>query len=202
MAIRLEVDGLAMGRRASKKSWSLELLLTLHTVVGRHCVRRTAGGQPLRAARARPAPRAMWTADRCCAGTHMVWQAAQLQEMVSAASGRSRRRGLRAFLYKGPYPRGIVGCRPHMVWCKMPMAWVALCHVMISVATTLYCVCVSDAHAHGPRLLQHSRRLLFCRGFALARWLHRVPGSPRPSPNELLQLAKTTDAHAVCARQL
>ena len=33
MAIRLEVDGLAMGSSASKKSWSLELLLTLHTVV-------------------------------------------------------------------------------------------------------------------------------------------------------------------------
>ena len=42
MAIRLEVDGLAMDSSASKKNWSLELLLTLHTVVGRHCVRRTA----------------------------------------------------------------------------------------------------------------------------------------------------------------
>ena len=31
MAIRLEVDGLAMGSSASTKSRSLELLLTLHT---------------------------------------------------------------------------------------------------------------------------------------------------------------------------
>ena len=41
MAIRLEVDGLAMGSSASKKSWSLELLLTLHTLVGAAVLQRT-----------------------------------------------------------------------------------------------------------------------------------------------------------------
>ena len=40
-ATRLEVDGLHMGSSASKKSRSLELLLTLHTLVGRQCVWRT-----------------------------------------------------------------------------------------------------------------------------------------------------------------
>ena len=34
MTIRLEVDGLATGSSASEKSRSLELLLTLHTLVG------------------------------------------------------------------------------------------------------------------------------------------------------------------------
>ena len=58
------------------------------------------------------------------------------------------------------------------------------------------CVCVSDAHgAHGPHLLRRPRRLLFCRRFALRS--DRVSGSP--SPNELLQLVATTDAHVVCS---
>ena len=58
------------------------------------------------------------------------------------------------------------------------------------------CVCVSDAHgAHGPHLLRRPRRLLFCRRFALRS--DRVPGSP--SPNELLQLVATTDAHVMCS---
>ena len=38
MTTRLEVDDLTTGSSASKKSRSLELLLALHTLVGRHCV--------------------------------------------------------------------------------------------------------------------------------------------------------------------
>ena len=68
MAIRLEGDGLAMGSSASKKSRSLELLLTLHTVVGRHWVRRTTGGS--RPARARCAMRPPIDAVQA----HMVWR--------------------------------------------------------------------------------------------------------------------------------
>ena len=67
-AIRLKVDGLAMGSSASKKSRSLELLLTLHTVVGCHWVRRTTGGS--RPARARCAIRPPIDAVQA----HMVWR--------------------------------------------------------------------------------------------------------------------------------
>ena len=46
----LEVDGLATGSSASEKSRSLELLLTLHTLVGAAVLQRTTGGScPARA---------------------------------------------------------------------------------------------------------------------------------------------------------
>ena len=43
MAICLEVDGLATGSSASKKSWSLELHLVLHTLVGAAVLQCTDG---------------------------------------------------------------------------------------------------------------------------------------------------------------
>ena len=79
-----EVDGLAMGSSASKKSWSLELLLTLHTVVGRHCVRRTTGGSCPARARCTMRPRI----DAVQA--HMVWRCTAEGEMVSLNSALFR----------------------------------------------------------------------------------------------------------------
>ena len=66
MAIRLEVDGLAMGSSASKKSWSLELLLTLH--------------YPLLAL---PLTCTRWSAARCCGARPSA--AAQLERATRYA---------------------------------------------------------------------------------------------------------------------
>ena len=96
MAIRLlEVDGLAMGSSASKKSWSLELLLTLHAVVGCTvlCGARPSAVAPS-TARARCAMRLPIDALQ----THMVWRCTAEGDGLSSDSGPSRRRGLRACL--------------------------------------------------------------------------------------------------------
>ena len=104
MAIRLEGDGLAMGSSASKKSRSLELLLTLHTVVGRHCVRRTAECSS-RAHLERASRRDRWLDGR----THTPHGCAPVKVVVSAVAGPSRRRCTRTCVDLHPLPGPSIG---------------------------------------------------------------------------------------------
>ena len=81
----LEVDGLATGSSASEKSRSLELLLTLHTLVGATvCSAPTSAAAQLE--------RTARCDCRLDSGVHTCHDRATHVELVSSAAGPSRRR--------------------------------------------------------------------------------------------------------------
>ena len=102
MTIRLEVDGLATGSSASEKSRSLELLLTLHTLVGAAVLQRTNELQQLRSRTLRDAP-AGWTV--ACSRAHVSRPChSRHVELVSSAAGPRESDCTRAPRYFGQYP--------------------------------------------------------------------------------------------------
>ena len=84
MAIRLEVDGLAMGSSASTKSRSLELLLVLHTLLGAAVLQRTnecsssgSGPQVEDAARSAMLPPSKLRTRTWCGSAQLKWRSQQ-----------------------------------------------------------------------------------------------------------------------------
>ena len=97
LLLRHDVDRLGRASSASSESGSLELLLSLHALVGATiCGAQTdAAAQVERVARRN---------RRCHARTRTPHEGARVKVAVSCAAGPAQRRCIRVRRYFGPYP--------------------------------------------------------------------------------------------------
>ena len=83
---RLEVDGLATGSSASEKSRSLELLLTLHTLVGAAVLQRTDECSSSGRGRCAMLPPSELRTHTWCGSAQLKWRSQQPLGRASVAA--------------------------------------------------------------------------------------------------------------------